>query len=175
MLSVLPGASDRATLPALLFTRYSTHEPSLTLSAHAVERSPFAPVILIACNARAQPWAWRDGHRAHQKVCMPCRAVLQAARSAHAERSLLFNSCNLRAPHILLRCVSCSLAACAQSSVQTQHRVLPMHEARVFQGAAQGTSTSGSTSRRSSCIPPSRARERRVLHGVGRAERMTKL
>jgi hypothetical protein len=97
----------------------------LTLSAHTVERSPFAPVILIACNARAQPWAWRDGHRAHQKVCMPCRAVLQAARSAHAERSLLFNACNLRAPHILLRCVSCSLAACAQSSVQTQHRVCP--------------------------------------------------
>lgn len=84
-----------------------------------------ARVILIACNARAQPWAWRDGHRANQKVCMPCRAVLQAARSAHAERSLLFNACNLRAPHILLRCVSCSLAACAQSSVQTQHRVCP--------------------------------------------------
>ena len=77
--------------------------------------------------------------------------------------------------HLTFSCVVCPALWPPVCAVQTQHRVLPMHEGHVFQGAAQGTSTSGSASRRSSCTPPSRARERRVLRGVGRAERMTKL
>jgi len=52
---------------------------------------------------------------------MPCRAVQLDRRTLSGPCfSLLAISAH---PHILLRCVSCSLAACAQLSVQMQHRV----------------------------------------------------
>ena len=75
------------------------------------------------CIARAQPRAWRDGHRANERyACHAARCCKQLDRRTLSGPcfSLLAISAH---PHILLRCVSCSLAACAQLLVQMQHRV----------------------------------------------------
>ena len=116
--------------------------------------------------------ACRNNSQLKKKV----RTWRPAHRSIGARRAVLAFQClqSPRTSHSLALCVLLSGRLCTVVGPNATQG-LPMHEGHVFQGAAQGTSTSGSTCRRSSCIPPSRARERRVLHGVGRAERMTKL
>ena len=98
-----------------------THAPSLDLSAHAVRRSSFAPVVCIACHARAQPRASPEGHQANQKVCM----TRCAACCAQPDRCSLSNPCfhRLLSPRPLTcPCVSCSPAARVQPSVHMQRR-----------------------------------------------------
>ena len=125
----------------------------------------------MVCIARAQPWGWRDGHRANERyACHAARCCKQLDRRTLSGPCFPLLAISSH-PHILLRCVSCSLAACAQSSVQTQHRVCPCTSGTSFKERRKARAR---VVRHVGDRAASRHRERRALHGVRRAERMTK-
>ena len=109
--------------------------PSLALGAHAVAHSSFPPVVCIACHARAHPRSRPDGHRADQRCAhATLRGRLRAARSVHAEQSLL-PLLAISAPSHMLLSVLLPGRPCATVCHATQG--LPVLDERALQRAHQ--------------------------------------
>ena len=106
----------------------------------------------LECCQRCQPAHWHG--TSAPRAGPGSRAVVPASGRVSLSLSLSARSQSVTSVTVSVLLSGRLCAVVGPNATQG----LPMHEGHVFQGAAQGTSTSGSTSRRSSCIPPSRAR-----------------